>query len=493
MEPLDFPEFGRQIGAREPDLFTPEQPVTVARAPGRLDVMGGVADYSGSVVLELPLGAGTFCALQWRADDQVRIVSDAATAEGAGDVTVRLSELQPDGEALTYDAARSRLAADPGTRWAAYVLGAFVVLRRELGLPPWTRGASLLLASDLPLGAGVASSASVEVAAMSALVAAAGLPLAGEELARLCQIVENRVVGAPCGIMDQVTCSLGRAGKLLALRCQPAELLGHDPVPPGVAFFGISSGVKHSVGGGRYTRARCAAFMGLGMIAADVGESERSAPSRRSPWEDPPYGGYLCNIGRLQFYHVWRPFLPPEIRGAEYLDRYGPTSDTVTQVDPDQVYPVRGAVEHAVYENYRVQEFRRLLERAPNNSSALDRAGRLMYASHGSYGNCIGLGAPETDLLVRLARRAGAQAGIYGAKITGGGSGGTVAVLAREDARGVVEEIAAEYARQTGRVPRVLEDSYAGAVEFGSRTATPLRAYSGATAPAGPFKSRRVR
>jgi galactokinase len=138
------------------------------------------------------------------------------------------------------------------------------------------------------------------------------------------------------------------------------------------------------------------------------------------------------------------------------------------------VYPVRGAVEHAVYENYRVQEFRLLLERAPNDPSALDRAGRLMYASHWSYGTCIGLGAPETDLLVRLARRAGVQAGIYGAKITGGGSGGTVAVLAREDARGVVAEIAAEYVRQTGRVPRVLEGSSAGAVEFGSRTVTPV-------------------
>jgi galactokinase len=490
VEPLDFPEFERQIGARVPELFAPGRPVTVARAPGRLDVMGGVADYSGSVVLELPLGAGTFCALQWRADDQIRVVSDAATAGGAGEVTLPLAELQPGGEPLTYEAARARLAADPATRWAAYVLGAFVVLHRELGLPPWTRGASLLLTSDLPLGAGVASSASVEVAAMSALAAAAGLPLAGDELARLCQIVENRVVGAPCGIMDQVTCALGRAGKLLALRCQPAELLGHDPVPPGVAFFGISSGVKHSVGGGRYTRARCAAFMGLGMIAADVGESGRQrpgtgpaaprppspgpAPGRRSPGEDPPYGGYLCNIGRLQFYHVWRPFLPPEIRGAEYLHRYGPTSDTVTQVDPDQVYPVRGAVEHAVYENYRAQEFRRLLERAPNDSSALDRAGRLMYASHWSYGNCIGLGAPETDLLVRLARRAGVRAGIYGAKITGGGSGGTVAVLAREDARGVVEEIAAEYARQTGRAPRLLEGSSPGAVPFGSRTVTPV-------------------
>src|SRR5207244_12405112 len=110
----------------------------------------------------------------------------------------------------------------------------------------------------------------------------------------------------------------------------------------------------------------------------------------------------------------------------------------------------------AVYENHRVQQFIDQLDRARRNPKALEQAGRLMYASHWSYGHRIGLGAAETDLLVRLAREAGPAAGIYGAKITGGGSGGTVALLTGNNARPTVEAIAEEYARRTGLTPQTL-------------------------------------
>jgi L-arabinokinase len=432
--------------------------------------MGGVADYSGSVVLEYPLATATGCAFQWRDDDRIRVRSDAVSDDGGiAEVTIRLSDLQQGSKPLSYDAARARLAGDPTTRWAAYLLGAFLVLRRERGVPPWTCGAELLATSDLPLSAGVASSASVEVAAMSALIAAAGIELDGIELARLCQIVENHVVGAPCGIMDQMTCALGRQDALLALKCRPAEVLGHVPVPPDVHFFGICSGVKHSVGGSRYARARCAAFMGLALIESQCGRTPSDPPDRS------PYMGYLCSLTPREFYREWRHRLPARMAGTEFLSRFTRTADPVTAVDPDTVYPVRGTVEHAVYENHRVQEFIDILnplatERGGRSTEhALTRAGRLMYASHWSYGARIGLGAPETDLIVRLARRRGPTAGIYGAKITGGGSGGTVAILARSDARPVVEEIADEYARETGLTPRLLEGSSPGAVASGVR------------------------
>jgi L-arabinokinase len=142
----------------------------------------------------------------------------------------------------------------------------------------------------------------------------------------------------------------------------------------------------------------------------------------------------------------------------------------VTRVDPNESYPVRGAVEHAVYENYRVEQFMRLLTEGKATPQVLSTAGRLMYASHWSYGQRIGLGARETDHLVRLARQAGPEAGIYGAKITGGGSGGTVALLTSPAARPVVERIAADYARQTGQSPEVLEGTSPGAVAYGVRT-----------------------
>jgi L-arabinokinase len=461
MPKLNISGFKHEIARRTPGWFAPGVPITVARAPGRLDVMGGVADYSGSVVLEYPLGAGTWCAFQWTQDPVVRVASEAAAGEGSlAEVTLPLAELQPGGTPLTYEAARARLTGDPAARWAAYVLGAFLVLARERRLPPWGRGASLLVASDLPLSSGVASSASLEVAAMAALAAAVDVALDGLELARLCQIVENRVVGAPCGIMDQVTCALGSEGALLALRCQPAQVLGHDPLPPDAALWGISSGVKHSVGGRQYGRARCAAFMGLRLIAA-AGDGSSGGPS---------LAGYLCNLTPEEYLRRWRDLLPLRMQGAAFLARFDGTDDSVTSVDPAETYPVRGAVEHAVYENHRVQEFRRHLARARRDPAALARAGRLMAASHWSYGRRIGLGASETDLLARLARERGPDAGVYGAKITGGGCGGTVALLARADAGSVVEEIAADYARRTGHEPRILAGTSPGALAWGTRT-----------------------
>jgi len=105
---------------------------------------------------------------------------------------------------------------------------------------------------------------------------------------------------------------------------------------------------------------------------------------------------------------------------------------------------------------------------APDPDDLAAELGALMYESHASYSAC-GLGSGGTDDLVALARAAGAERGIYGAKITGGGSGGTVALLARADAAGTVEEIAAEYAQRSGRTAYVFSGSSDGAAVFGTR------------------------
>jgi L-arabinokinase len=434
-------------------FFTPGRPISLSRAPGRLDVMGGVADYSGSVVLEAPLARATLCAVQLRTDARVRVWSEGLEQHGfsphwEGELASVLAAARE-----SYEDVRRRLASEPATAWVSYAAGVLTVLHAEgyLDQPP---GLSLYLRSDVPPGGGVSSSASVEVAAMAAVAAALGVKLDGLEMARLCQRVENLVVGAPCGIMDQVTCALGEAGRLIAIRCRPCEVLGQRPLPASAALFGINSGVRHSVGGSRYTRARVAAFMGLKLLRRLAGSE---------PLE------YLCDLERFQF-RRYAASLPARVTGEQFLQEYGETDDPVTRVDPTESYPVRGAVEHAVYENSRVQRFIDLLDVAQVDPRALEKAGRLMYASHWSYGYRIGLGAPETDLLVRLARRAGPASGIYGAKITGGGSGGTVALLTTPSAGGAVGAIAAEYQRLTGHFQEVLEGTSPGAIASGTQT-----------------------
>lgn len=108
----------------------------------------------------------------------------------------------------------------------------------------------------------MSSSAALEVSVMGALAAALRLPLDPTSLALLCQRVENIIVGAPCGAMDQLTVTCGHQNHMLALLCQPARVLGHQPVPAAYKLWGIDSGVTHSVGGQGYTRVRVATFIG---------------------------------------------------------------------------------------------------------------------------------------------------------------------------------------------------------------------------------------
>jgi len=129
------------------------------------------------------------------------------------------------------------------------------------------------------------------------------------------------------------------------------------------------------------------------------------------------------------------------------------------------------AAEHPVLEHDRVRRFRALLADGAAGEDARIQLGQLMYESHASYSAC-GLGSDGTDRLVELCRAAGPAAGVYGAKITGGGSGGTVAVLAERRMRGNVDLIADRYGRESGRGSAVYAGSSDGARAFGVRTET---------------------
>ncbi len=449
------------------DLFDPQRELVVTRAPGRLDLMGGIADYSGSLVLQWPIREAVCVALQRRPDRILRIVSLGSPDEPREPVfEMPLASLEQDGWPLSYAAARAYFQKDPRTHWAAYVAGAFLVLLHEKQAT-FADGASLLIASAVPEGKGVSSSAAIEVAVMQAVAAAYEMTFAPKVLAVLCQKVENLVAGAPCGVMDQMTAACGQEGRLLSLLCQPAELNPSVPVPEGVAFWGLDSGVRHAVSGADYTSVRIGAFMGYRIIADLAGLEVE--PSRQTVQlvhiDDPKWRGYLANIGPACFERYFAARLPESILGRDFLDRYFGTTDPVTQIDPERTYAVRVPTAHPIYEHFRVCAFQELLG-GKCTEQALELIGELMYQSHVSYSAC-GLGCVDTDRLVDLVRQAGPPKGLYGAKITGGGSGGTVAVLGRPEADAVVHEIAERYAQATGHRPHVFSGSSPGAADFG--------------------------
>ncbi|HYG79630.1 MAG TPA: galactokinase family protein, partial [Pyrinomonadaceae bacterium] len=385
-------------------LFDPGAELVIARAPGRLDVMGGIADYSGSLVLELPIAEATFAAVQRDDSDRLRVVTLARDGSRAVAFEMPLADFVSEGGPVSYEAARAYFADNRSREWAAYVAGVFLVLMRERGAS-FTGGARILVWSRVPEGKGVSSSAALEVATMSAVAAAYGLDIGARELALLCQRVENLVVGAPCGVMDQMTSACGEENRLLALLCQPAELLGTISLPEELAVWGVDSGVRHSVGGGDYGSVRVGAFMGYRIIAALSGLSA-AASGQTVSIDDPRWGGYLANLTPSEFEERFAPRLDETLRGDEFLARYGGTTDTVTRIDPEKVYAVRVPAAHAVYENFRVRTFAELLQGGAQGERRDELLGELMYQSHASYGRC-GLGSAGTDRLVELVRELG--------------------------------------------------------------------------------------
>jgi len=456
------------LNTQATDFFTPAEPLLIARAPGRLDLMGGIADYSGSLVLEMPLAVATLAAIQPSADPNITVCSTAASEiSGQPIVSLPLSSLQNADQPLSFDEARRLLNRDPETSWAAYVIGVVVMLQRERQLR-LAGGLRIMIHCEVPIGKGVSSSAALEVAVMQALNAYYQLQLGGREIALLCQRVENLIVGAPCGVMDQMTSACGEDNSLLALLCQPAELQGSVPLPEDVEIWGIDSGVRHTVSGADYGSVRIGAFMGYRMIADLRGYAISPQPSATVEVDDPDWQGYLANITPSLWENHYRDQLPLTIQGSAFLERYGGTTDSVTRIDPERNYAVRQPTAHPIYEHHRVRLFRTLLQQDTSASNEqLSLLGELMYQSHVSYSAC-GLGSAGTDRLVELVREAGAAAQLYGAKITGGGSGGTVAVLARTHADEQIHELARRYEQETGRKTTILRGSSPGAYAWGT-------------------------
>jgi galactokinase len=439
-------------------LFDRGAAIVMSRAPGRLDVMGGIADYSGSLVLQRPIAEATFAAVQRIDRPVLEIVSIGDPAEAGhhqrrAPCTIPLETLAADGEPVSYEKARRLFEPDEGVapHWVSYVAGLFLVLARE-GKMQLTSGARIVVASRVPEGKGVSSSAALETATMSAAATAFGVRLEPRDVALLCQQSENLVSGAPCGVMDQMTCVFGESDRLLALLCQPAALQPPVPFPDDIQLWGLDSGERHAVGGSDYGAVRTGAFMGLRIAASQLGR----------PLD------YLANVSPSDFEQNIVRSLPDEISGDEFLARYGGIDDIVTRVEPGRSYRVRAPAAHPVYERQRAEEFRQLLC-ASRSDDCVARLGALMYESHASYGAC-GLGSAGTDRLVDLVRTEDPARGLFGARITGGGSGGTVAVIGRPDASTAIARVVDAYERRTGYRPYVFAGSSPGVVAFGTHT-----------------------
>jgi galactokinase len=350
------------------------EPEVTASAPGRVNLIGEHTDYSGGFVLPTAIPQRTRVELAVRDDQRV-----SAWSRENGDADPEAYQL----------GAEAR-----GRGWLDYVQGVtYAAARAGCAL----RGFDLRIESDVPVGAGLSSSAALEVSILRALREAFGLPLDDLEIALCGQRAENDLVGAPVGVMDQLASSLADTAHALFVDTRALEVRA-IPLPPGADLIVIASGVVHSHAGGEYRTRRA--------------ECERAAE--------------LLGV--------------PQLRDL-----------TIADVDRAMALPepLGRRARHVVTENARVLAAVTALEKGD-----LEALGVLFAASHASMRDDFEVSIPEIDALVELAAR---DPDVVAARLTGGGFGGSIVALAlRGTAATASARIAAAYHDATAQKPAVL-------------------------------------
>jgi L-arabinokinase len=437
-------------------------PYVVARAPARLDVMGGIAASTGSLVLQSTLGRRVIVGAQKRTDQQVSLtILPENEGEEATRLTWPLADLYSGPDELSVPQAFASAISETRAGTAQRASAILHAMLQAHHVRHFEGGVTLVIESTAPAGVGIGSSAAVEVATYRALAALFDVKFEPLSAARVCEAAGQVTGPGASRIADHVISFLGEPSTLLQIKCQPHQVLGPLRLPAGVKVVGVDSGVRHEKAFEKSQDTFIAASMGHRLILEAMREDGQTGD---------PTNGYLANLSPTDFVDRFRNRLPTRMKGREFLGRWGDKLPPMVVVDPEKIYKVRSRTEHHIYENTRAYQFVERVSRAARTGErdALVEAGQLMYSSHWSYSQRCGLGTIETDILLNLIRERGISAGLYGARVSGEGAGGTLAVMMddTDDARAALDEAVESYQQNTGETSTVFDESSLGAMGF---------------------------
>ncbi|MCE9547740.1 MAG: galactokinase [Planctomycetia bacterium] len=373
----------------------------IAFAPGRVNLIGEHTDYNDGFVLPMAIDRYTAIAAARSEESTIRLASAQMPEESIFAALLTSSPNQ-----------KSEILSHPSPPWARYVLGT-LALCADSGLH--VGPLDVWIDSDVPLGAGLSSSAALEVATATLAEAIAGQTLDPMAKARLCQQAEHQYAGMPCGIMDQAISVCATLGHALLLDCRTGETRQVAMDDPSVVVLIANSNVKHALCDGEYAsrRADChAAASALGIVAL-------------------------------------RDASLPQLDAA------------AKQLNPTIFRRAR----HVITENDRTLAAAEAIARRNWTT-----AGQLMYESHVSMRDDFEISCPEIDVLVEAAKNIGEARGVFGSRMTGGGFGGcTVSLVKADSADRIADKLRREYRARTGIEPTLFVTSAAQGTHIAGR------------------------
>jgi galactokinase len=381
-----------------------KKPTVLAHAPGRVNLLGEHVDYNDGFVLPVAI------------DRTVQVAASPVSNETVTLVALDLNERVS--FSLGRLAEKIDVNGDLLPTWARYPAGVAHVLQQE-GLS--VKGLQAVFTSDVPIGAGLSSSAAVEVAFAVVWRALGRWKRDALQIAQLCQRAENKYVGVNCGLMDQFASACGMEGNALYLDTRSLEWQP-VPLPPHTAVVIADSGVRRSLAASAYNERRASCEQAVEILRQHM-------PDIRS----------LRDVSSVEF-AAFSEFLPPLVRKR---------------------------AEHVVKEIARVQDAVIALRRGDAKLF-----GGLMFSGHASLRDLYEVSCPELDALVNIARQ---QPGCYGARLTGAGFGGcTVNLVEDTQAQAFIQNLKADYQAQTGRHAQVYLCKASAGASTGATVTKPL-------------------
>lgn len=395
----------------------------IARAAGIVDVMGGIGEDAGSLVLTAATGLGIHAAVWPVETNTIRVVIVTERTD------IKPAEIAIPSASLVGGETADLLRSCDKAKWAAPVL---LSLRRAVQggvLPAPASGLEVIIEHDFPDGADLGHIPATASAVASAYARSLGIDadhraLAASSAAAVCDLTGLHQLRKTTAAL----CEPSRRA-ILQMRFHPQLLCDPLELPGNVIIKALSTRLTRPTTVQRLIETRVCSDMGHRIIQ----ELQRQDGQRLDPAQT-----RLSSITPTEYVERYRDRMPSKITQQQFNARFGAVRglDEVT-TNPKEVFKIRSRAEHHIYENRRVHDFATHIVRAKRNGSldALVAAGELMYASHWSHSQRCGIGGVETDRLVSFIREAGPTAGLYGAKVTAGGEGGELVVLMRDDER----------------------------------------------------------
>src|SRR5271170_3051579 len=436
----------------------------IASAPARVDVLGGLACQAGGAVAQMALPRRAAVGLAWQSSGILTLKMKQSSVAPEKQLQIPFQNIIGEDELPRLAQVMSGMGEQ--NAWAYPLVAVFYVLAHD----GWLRalrqmldangyrinGATVVIESGIPEAAAQAGLTAITTALFQAIAQSLHLAINTVDKAVLIHRAQNLFSPSDGHAVDALTALCAQDGPpahLLRYSTQPNELLGQISLPENLRIMALDTGVKILRGSQTTNFLRIAGAMGLRIIQTiyrDLGQQHT------------PLHGYLGSLSPGVYRRYFCTLLPRRLRGSDFLRSYGVLAPTYEEIDPENIYRVRAAADHLMSEHEHAENFLQAMEEISEPSEGaltrsqreliLRRAGRLLLASQHSYRLRLGLSCPQVDWLIQQFIAAGPETGIYGARISECGGGGTVVLLMDNSPQATdsLLKVISEYPRHTG-------------------------------------------